>query len=160
MSTRVEAVTAGDRLPDLELTSADGVVTGLRARGRFGAVVVLVHDAACEDCRHYLAELAAADEQHREWDGRVVALVPAAPERVAEYRDTAGLPYSVLSDPERRAWAALGLEGAAVLIADQWGELRYVSPAGAGHSFPTADEVTGWLRFLAVQCPECEGEAL
>jgi hypothetical protein len=47
-----------------------------------------------------------------------------------------------------------------VLIADQWGELRYVSPDGGGHPFPTPEEVTGWLRFLATQCPECEGEAL
>jgi hypothetical protein len=52
------------------------------------------------------------------------------------------------------------MAGAAVLIADQWGELRYVSPDGGGHSFPTPEEVTGWLRFLSIQCPECEGEAL
>ena len=160
MKTRNEAVTAGDRLPDLEFAAADRVATSLRVRGRFGAVVVLVHDAACEACKRYLAELAAADAQHREWDGRVVALVPAEPEQVAEYRTEAGLPYSVLPDPKRRAWAVLGLAGAAVLIADQWGELRYVSPGGAGHSFPAAEEVTEWLRFLAIQCPECEGEAL
>jgi peroxiredoxin len=160
MSTRAEAVAAGDRLPDLELEAADGRTTSLRARGRFGTVVVLVHDAACEACKRYLAELAAADEQLREWDGRVAALVPAALERVVEYRRAPDLPFSVLSDPERRAWAALGLAGAAVLIADQWGELRYVSPDGGGHSFLTADEVTDWLRFLAIQCPECEGEAL
>ena len=135
-------------------------MTSLRVRGRFGAVVVLVHDAACENCKGYLAELAAADAQLREWDGRVAVLVPAALEQVVEYHEAAELPFPVLSDPERRAWAALGLAGAAVLIADQWGELRYVSPDGGGHSFPTADEVTGWLRFLAIQCPECEGEAL
>ena len=160
MNAREEAVATGDRLPDLQFEASDGVVTGLRVRGRFGAVVVLVHDAACEACKRYLVQLGAADEQHREWDGRVAALVPAAPERVAEYREAADLPYLVLSDPERRAWAALGMAGAAVLIADPWGELRYVSPGGAGHSFPTPEEVTEWLKFLAIQCPECEGEAL
>jgi peroxiredoxin len=160
MKTRDGAVTAGDLLPDLEFQAADGVSTSLRVRGRFAAVVVLVHDAECDACKRYLAALAAADAQHREWDGHVVALVPMRPEQVAECRTAASLPYSVLPDPERRAWTALGLTGAAVLIADQWGELRYVSPGGAGHSFPTAEEVTEWLRFLAIECPECEGEAL
>jgi peroxiredoxin len=160
MKVRAEPVAPGERLPDLAFEDADGKPTNLRAGGRLGAVVVLVHDAACTPCQVYLAQLAEADAEHREWDGRVVALVPASAERVGEFRRAGELPFPVLADPDRRTWAALGITGAAVLIADQWGELHHVSGAGAEHSLPTPREVTDWLRFLAIRCPECEGEAL
>ena len=157
MKARAEMVEVGERLPDLALEAPDGTPAALRVRGRQAAVVVLVHDAACAECRDYLGQLAAADAEHREWDGRVAAVVPAPAGRVEAL--AAGLPFPVLADPGRCAGAALGIGGSAVLIADQWGELYSVSAAGDGHSLPAPAEITGWLRFLAIQCPECEGEA-
>ena len=43
------------------------------------------------------------------------------------------------------------------MIADEWGEVYSVADAGAGHRFPGAPEIIEWVRFLAIQCPECEG---
>ncbi|HEX5724143.1 MAG TPA: redoxin domain-containing protein [Longimicrobiaceae bacterium] len=152
-------VAPGERIPDLSFEDGSGCLTSLRAKGRQGVVVVLTHGPGCDACQRYLAELAAADAEHREWDGRVIALVPARTGRTGA-APAAALPFPVLADPERRTWAALGIEGAAVVIADQWGEVHEVSCAGAGHALPSAEDITQWLRFLAIRCPECEGEAL
>ena len=43
------------------------------------------------------------------------------------------------------------------MITDEWGEVYFVADAGAGHDLPTLVEIGDWVRFLAIQCPECEG---
>lgn len=75
----------------------------------------------------------------------------AAPYRLGER-------VRVAADPERRL-ASAGITVPAVLIADQWGELFVVEPAGVEHVLLAPDEIVAWLRYLAVQCPECQGEA-
>ena len=47
----------------------------------------------------------------------------------------------------------------AVAVIDQWGDITDVHAAGPDHAFAAVSEVVSWARFLAVQCPECEGEA-
>jgi hypothetical protein len=59
----------------------------------------------------------------------------------------------LLADPE----AELATGKAMVIITDEWGEVYFVSDAGAGHDFPTPRDIGDWIRFLAIQCPECEG---
>ena len=44
-----------------------------------------------------------------------------------------------------------------VVILDEWGEVFFVADAEAGHDLPTSAEIADWIRFLAIQCPECEG---
>ena len=48
---------------------------------------------------------------------------------------------------------------ASVTIADQWGEIAVMEEA-ADHHFMEPKELITWLRYLAMKCPECEGEAL
>lgn len=55
---------------------------------------------------------------------------------------------------------ALRLDPPALAIADQWGEVHAGVAAGAEHRWLAVAEVADWLRYLAMQCPECEGEAL
>ena len=102
----------------------------LRSGGRDATVVVVLHDRACEACAAYSAKLSVQAEEFRAWDGRVV-----------EVRD-------VNDDAPR------------VIIADQWGEIAVVAEAGAAHRFMEPAEVITWLQYLAMKCPECEGEAL
>ena len=45
-------------------------------------------------------------------------------------------------------------------VADPWGEVRMRHAAGAAHDLPSPAELVDWARFVAMQCPECEGEAL
>src|SRR5690606_41996563 len=106
-----------------------------RKAGRLATVLVTVHPD-CAECSAYLESLRDVQGRVEEWDGRVIAA-----------RATEEL-------------AAAGVPAPAVLIADQWGELFVVEPAGADHAFIEPDEVVAWLRYLAIQCPECQGEAL
>ena len=73
------------------------------------------------------------------------------------YRGNTAIPGA---EEALRTLAAAGIPAPAVLIADQWGELFVVEPAGDDHGFIEPDEVVSWLRYLAIQCPECQGEAL
>jgi len=147
------------RLPELELASVPGgAPTPLRPPGRVSPVIVLVHGAGCEGCRAYLRQLAAASDDVADWDGRVIVVVPASPDSAAIGVDART--FALLADPERALAARLGLAGAAVVVADPYGEIHHVADAAAGHDLPAAPEVVQWLRYLAVQCPECQGEAL
>ncbi|NLG63030.1 MAG: hypothetical protein GX539_12385 [Candidatus Cloacimonetes bacterium] len=126
----------GQRLPLITIQPADGgTPVPLRKAGRLATVLVTVHPD-CAECSAYLESLRDVQGRVEEWDGRVIAA-----------RATEEL-------------AAAGVPAPAVLIADQWGELFVVEPAGADHAFIEPDEVVAWLRYLAIQCPECQGEAL
>lgn len=50
-----------------------------------------------------------------------------------------------------------GIPPGTVLIADRWGEVfcREVAPDGDVTRLPSVDEVMSWVRFAAMQCPEC-----
>jgi hypothetical protein len=52
-----------------------------------------------------------------------------------------------------------GIDAPAVVIADRWGEV-YLAARGASVSdLPAADEILECLRYIAHECPECQGEA-
>jgi hypothetical protein len=158
-SARDELVNPTRRLPDLRLAGGPGgAPTPVRARGRRSPVLVLVHPSPCADCAKFVAELETSGESLLEWDGHPVVV---APEPWDDARDTwksGGLP--LLADPEERLAAALGVRAPAVLVADQWGEVHEAREAGEEHHFPTIGEIVSTLSYLAVRCPECQGEAL
>lgn len=144
------------RLPDLALASADGgAPRRVRPGGRLAPVLVLVHPGGCAGCAEFVAALEEAAADLEAWDGRVLAITPDPPR---PGRAETAFPW--LSDPEGRLAGTLGLAPPAVVVADQWGELHLASEAGEGHDFPAVSELEEWLQYLAVQCPECEGEAL
>lgn len=152
----------GSLLPDLALpTAPDGRLWSFRARGRQGRVAVLLHSSTCEGCLAYLDSLAANHQSLVDWDGRVVAVLPEDLARASDLRRQRSLPFTVMADPEGLVTEALGMEGGSILIADQWGEI-FLAEAGHGeqHAFLPPEEVAEWLRFVAIQCPECQGEAL
>lgn len=151
----------GERLPDLRLSATDGGTVPLVAPGgRQVSVLVAVDGAECEACRGYLRALAEVHAEIRAWDGRVLAVVPGGVDEAARLAEAVHPPFPVLADPERRLWQRLGSQGAAVLVADPWGEVRFRHEAGAAHDSPAPGELVDWARFVAIQCPECEGEAL
>ena len=151
-----------ERLPDLRLPSTSGgapvplVPTG----GRRVPVILAMHSADCADCRAFAQALAAADAELREWDAHVVVVVPGGVDRAARLADGAALPFPVVADAERKLWTRMGMDGAAAIVADPWGEVRMRHAAGAAHDLPSPAELVDWARFVAMQCPECEGEAL
>jgi hypothetical protein len=79
----------------------------------------------------YVADLAAEDETLRGYDTTVVVTRAPIP----------------------------GVPSPAVVVADRWGEIAAMLPAGEVAALPPVNEVVDWLRFVAHACPECEGEA-
>lgn len=149
-----------ERLPDLRFPSAPGgaPVPLVAPGGRMVPIILAVHAADCAECRTYASALAEVDAELREWDARVLIVVPGGVEDAARFAE--GLPFPVLADDARKLWTRVGMEGAAALVADPWGEVRMRHVAGAAHDLPSALELVDWARFVAIQCPECEGEAL
>ncbi|HEX8904578.1 MAG TPA: redoxin domain-containing protein [Longimicrobiaceae bacterium] len=156
MTSTGAKLAAGGSLPDLTLPSASGQSTvPLKPGGRRNPVVIAIHGGGCEECRAYVGRLAAADAELREGDAHVVVIAPDAV-GIAD----GDLPFPAVTDLERRFARRTGIEGAGVVIADQWGEVAHVADAGAGHDLPDPREIARWVQYLAIRCPECEGEAL
>lgn len=55
--------------------------------------------------------------------------------------------------------AVAGLTPSAAVVADRWGEVHFAVEGRQSSELPSADELLDWLRFVQVQCPECQGEA-
>ena len=45
----------------------------------------------------------------------------------------------------------------AVVVADRWSEVYFVSAPATVEELPTPDEIIEWLRFVDHECPECQG---
>jgi peroxiredoxin len=148
------------RLPERSLpAAATGAPTPIRKPGREATVVVLVHGSDCAECRAYLGRLAGERDSILEWNGLILGVTPDAPEETARPESVLDPPFHLLSDPVGSLARDLSLQPPAVVVADQWGEIHAVEEAGPAHRFLAPAEVVDWLRFLAVQCPECQGEA-
>jgi hypothetical protein len=52
-----------------------------------------------------------------------------------------------------------GLRPPVVVIADRWGEVHFAFAPATVWELPSPDELIEWLRFVQMQCPECQGEA-
>jgi len=52
-----------------------------------------------------------------------------------------------------------GLAAPGVVVADRWGEVRFVARAARTAELPDVATLVEWLRFVDHACPECEGEA-
>ena len=146
----------GDRLPDITLRAVPtGDPVRIRPARRRSSLLVLVHGPECGRCDDFIRLLAAEADLLREWDADPVVVLPGP---LVAARPTG--PFPVLSDPESRLSGSLALRAPACVIADQWGEVQLRHEAGEDHSFPPISELVEWARFLAIQCPECQGEAL
>lgn len=124
---------------------------GLRARvaGRGPAVVVGIHSTACAPCRDILDALARSARHAADWGGRIFVLPAAAPPS-----DDAPLPGGLTlvaaADPDLPADVPF------IVVTDEWGEVFFGTRAEPDHALPAADEIVAWVRFAAIQCPECE----
>lgn len=144
----------GSLLPAMSLVSiATGAPIDLRARQGPQALVTM-HSVKCGECRRYVRErLARGARKIREWGGRLTIVVPDGRANAATFAETTTDALEVVLDPE----GAFAGGNASLIVADEWGEVHFVADAGAGHELPSHDEVVECIRFLAIQCPECEG---
>jgi hypothetical protein len=146
-------------LPDIELPTASGNGSyPLTARPRWSLVIVLLHGFDCDGCLHFLQQLEEVHSDLTEWDAEVLIVLKQIP-------DDAGTPDVApsirgLVDAEHLFESAARVDAPAVLVVDQWRDVRESWEAGESHRFPDVSELVSWARFLATQCPECEGESL
>lgn len=93
-------------------------------------VLVVLHDD-CVACRRWRrTELDPAALEMGEWGGRIVTTTPVA------------------GAPPSEAWVA---------VVDEWDQVFHVARIGPGHTFPDPADLLEWVRFVAIQCEECEG---
>jgi hypothetical protein len=149
------------RLPELSLVSeATGSPRPLQESGRTAPVIVLAHGPDCGQCEAFLDHLAGEREAILDWDGQVVVVRSGAPDTDGGAEPAGRKSLQALLDPDGLLARALAIEVPAVVIADQWGEIHCAAEAGADHQFISPAEVAEWVKYLAVQCPECQGEVL
>jgi hypothetical protein len=118
--------------------------------------VFFTHPGGCAGCEDYARALAGRAAEIGEWGATAAVVVPGGREEPRPAAPGAGGPLEVLLDAEGRVAGQLGLRGAAVVIADEWGDVYALEDAGAGHELPSPQEVAEWVRYIAIQCPECE----
>jgi peroxiredoxin len=119
-------------------------------------MLFFVHSPDCPECRAYLQSLMERPDAFGNWGGRLLVILPAEPGGAEAFAAASGFPVHLLVDRGGTLARRCGMDGAGLVVADAWGEVHYTARAGAGHDLPTAEEVEEWLKFLAIQCPECE----
>lgn len=149
--TRSSAV--GDILPSVALRRSDGGGSVGWRDVRHVTVAVFLHPD-CSGCDDYLRRL-GQEQRLPMWGGRILAIedAPAGSRGV-------DLPEGVLAvtDPDGQARRVAGVPTgtAAVLVVDRFGQVFARRTDEAGHDLPSVGEVFEEVRFISVQCPECE----
>lgn len=173
----------GDRLPSISLERAEGDgAVNLRHGGRDATVIVKLPATDAARFLPYLERLAAAERAFRDWSGRLLAVLGAAPgdrplpgardgqhppagggregggwiERMdLDPSHIASFRFPVLRDDPRATEDWAPEDEAGVVIADRYGVVYHAAHGRSAADLPDTDEVVDWLRYLATQCPEC-----
>lgn len=150
------------RLPDVSLPRVGTAgEEPLRSGRRESVVLIAVHGPACEECAAHVQALAALGDEFSSWDARVIVVVfPPAAEGETDVLPGVPPDFVTVRDEQRHLRDALGTDPPATVVADQWGEIHAFEAADEAHRFVEPAEVAKWVQYLAVRCPECEGESL
>lgn len=147
---RTRPVDVGDRLPVGSVVTVDGQTVLLRPSARMATILVLAHPLDCDGCRAYLASLDDAAAGLDRWGARALAVVP-------DDGDGGRLGYPVVHDDSGlRGRFGVAADDVAVVVADRHGEV-WAAYRDSGHEdLPAVDDLEQDVRFIAIQCPECE----
>lgn len=143
--SRSDLINPPRMVPDITLADLAGTPRRVRAARDHSVLLVLVHDA-CGECGAWVGKLSAERSELAAWKGEVKVVAS----RPAEH------PFEGLLDAEGRLASGLGVSAPAVVVADQWGGIH---EAAEGHAFIPIESAVEWIRHLATECPECEGES-
>ena len=133
-------------------------------RGRLQAAIFFAHGTGCLACQGYARQLVGQADAMRDADGIPIVVVPDETEAAQAW--TAEMPAEalILADPGG-AWidavkASVGgsPDGVTLLVLDRYVAPRAVSIVAEAGGLIAPLEATEWLRFLALECPECGGE--
>jgi hypothetical protein len=140
----------GDKLPTVSLKPCSEAGHSVLSRSRGPRVFVAVHELGCRTCIRYVQQVGHIQDEIASWDGHV-AVVGQECNR-ASPAALAALGVAVLEDPDH----LLADGNLSVVIADEWGEIYFASESENLHGAISPAEVLEWVKFVAIQCPECE----
>jgi peroxiredoxin len=147
----------GEQIPSFSGRTPDGRTLGTRDfYMRRNLALVFTHGPECAACKTLLRELAAREEAVRAEAGETLAVVPGDLVPVSAMSE--GLPFPVVVDGDlalHRRYSlvdAAGKPQAAIFAVDRYGTVFEPSVADADHAMMPADEVPGWLEFIACRC--------
>jgi hypothetical protein len=148
---REKRLRKGDRVPSGSLKTCSKVgVPALNAL-RGPRVYVAVHAAGCETCVGYVTQVVHMRDELASWGGHVAVVRP-------ECSGGSAAGFAPLGVPVLEDRAALVADGRlTVIVTDEWDEIYFASESEDVHGVISPDEVLEWVKFVAIQCPECEG---
>ncbi len=149
----------GDDLVAFTAPTPDGAQVGPRDFYlRRNLALAFTHGPDCPACRDLLRGLARAYGAARSEAGEILAVLPLDVPAADALRAALDLPFPVAADPEGDVARRYGLvredgaRRAALFVADRYGTIFEASVADAAHRMLGAEEVPGWLEFIACQC--------
>lgn len=164
-ATQIRGPLAERPIPFRMLPDVTGGASALEAtRWRGATTLFFAHDATCLACHGYAKQLARQAAAMRDADAQPVAVVGDTPGPVRSWTQEMPAGAVLLADPEggwkRAVQTALSVEQDAVLllVLDRYAAPRAVSVAAEAGGLIGPAEATDWLRFLALECPECDND--
>lgn len=104
-------LTAGDPAPDFELLDADERSVSLMSLRGQRVILYFYPAALTPGCTTQACDFRDNLSVLRDAGALVVGISPDQPARLREFRDTHGLPFPLLSDPDHRVLEAYGAWG-------------------------------------------------
>jgi hypothetical protein len=163
----------GWRLPDALLPRVGSAGTVRLHDPREPTVLVLCHEAPGAGLAAWVRGLVDRPSTFGAWGGRLLVVLPprradassaiatdAAADVVGALLGAAAaapFPAAIAIDADARLGTGAAPGATVLLIVDAWGEVYHAERLPAAGGGPAASEVEGWLRYVATQCPECEG---
>lgn len=141
----------GDRVPTVSLRSCSEAGQSVLGPSRGPRVFVAVHELGCMTCIRYVQQITHIQAELASWDGHVIVVGQECNGAGAAALAALGVP--VLEDRDH----VLADGNLSVVIANEWGEIYFANESEGLHGAIAPAEVLAWVKFVAIQCPECEG---
>lgn len=152
-------------IPLTTLSSASGRRFSFEElRGRRQAAIFFAHGTGCLACQGYARQLVGQADAMRDADGIPIVVVPDETEAAQAWAAEMPAEALILADPGGawidavKAIVVGSPDRVMLLVVDRHVAPRAVSIADEAGGLIAPLEATDWLRFLALECPECGGE--
>jgi peroxiredoxin len=124
----------GSFAPDFKLQATNGQEIALSDfRGKKNVILFFIRETTCPQCRTHVTQLGRMYDQFREAGAEIVVILGEELGKAREYANVIGLPFPILSDPNREVYHLYELEKyfllfqrTASLVVDKDGIVRYL----------------------------------
>ena len=151
----------GQRLPEISLWAPDGSrvrVGDYYDRSNLVLLCVGSNRIACLEI--LLTEMASDLAAFKAENAKILLILAGTQAQAGSAQNWMNLPFQILADPDGDAQRRLGVSkaggpmGAAVCVADRFGEVVFSWRDGQGHPQPASSDLLACLRSTEQQCPE------